>query len=613
MALIFQNYATWRPEKGCFQGFFINGTFPAQKHPNTAPMDNLTKARATAGGNIVETLLLERHAVSQEELEDARQQAETAGVRLEKYLVEKNLVSGAEMALVMSDYLRMPPLDLRHFTPNQDLLSLIPKETVARHLVVPIARVGRMLTVALGDPFDVLAVEEVQARTGLDVFPVVAPERQVAEIAQRAVQQPSQDLQEVLRDVGEQDVELGSVQQDELSLDEMLEGAEDAPVIRIVNTILVEALRKRASDIHLEPMEKKLRLRYRIDGLLYENPYPPKQMQSAIISRVKIMSNLDIAERRVPQDGRFKIKAMGKEVDVRVSTLPTAHGEKVVMRLLDRAGLATSLKDLGLDPRALDHLLYAIEQPHGMILATGPTGSGKTTTLYSALQEINRPGVNIITVEDPIEYQIPGINQVQTHPEVGLSFANGLRSILRQDPDIIMVGEIRDAETAAIGIQAALTGHLVLTTLHTNDSAGAVTRMLNMGIEPFLLASSLIMAQAQRLYRKLCPACKKARQVPVDILRANKIDPDAFGGVKFYEPRGCPKCNDIGYRGRAALMEILIVNEDIRQLILKEANAGAIRAEATRQGMVTLREAGLQRVREGITSIEEILRVSSGE
>ena len=393
----------------------------------------------------------------------------------------------------------------------------------------------------------------------------------------------------------------------------MLESADDAPVIRIVNSLLVEALRKRASDIHIEPMEKTVRLRYRVDGLLYENPSPPKHLQSAITSRVKIMSNLDIAERRVPQDGRLKVRALGKEIDVRVSTLPTVHGEKIVMRILDKTNLAPSLSALGLDEQAFKDINFAIAQPYGMILVTGPTGSGKTTTLYSALQELNEPGVNIVTAEDPVEYQLGGINQVQTNPEVGLTFAGALRSMLRQDPDIVMVGEIRDGETATIGVQAALTGHLVLSTLHTNDAAGAIARLTQMGIEPFLLASSLVMTQAQRLYRKLCPACKKPREMPVEILENNHLNPEEFEGVKFYGPRGCPKCSGLGYRGRGALMEVLLVNEAVRQMILEDANAAEIRNAACENGMLTLRDVGLKRVREGTTSIEETLRVTATE
>jgi type II secretory ATPase GspE/PulE/Tfp pilus assembly ATPase PilB-like protein len=360
-------------------------------------------------------------------------------------------------------------------------------------------------------------------------------------------------------------------------------------------------------------MEKSMRLRYRIDGMLYENPSPPKRLHAAISSRIKILSNLNIAERRVPQDGRFKIKALGREADVRVSILPTVHGEKIVMRILDKGQLAPSLDALGLDPLALDNFKYAISQPHGMILVTGPTGSGKTTTLYSCLQDLNTPDVNIITVEDPVEYQLAGINQVQAHADIGLSFAAGLRSILRQDPDIVMVGEIRDAETALIAVQAALTGHLVLSTLHTNDAAGALARMVNMGIEPFLLASSLLMAQAQRLYRKVCTTCRQIAHFPEEVLRTNHLNPDEFRDVHFYEARGCPKCNNLGYKGRGALMEILLVNDAVRSQMLRDSDASKIREIAVQNGMRNLRTVGLQKVRDGITTLDEILRVTSGE
>lgn len=565
----------------------------------------------TLGDNALELILLEREVLSMEQLEDAQRASENAGTRLEKYLVEKELVSGTDMALALSQYLNMPPVELSHFTPNADLAGLVPKETMVRHMVIPIARIGKMLTIAVGDPFDVMAVEEVQVRTGLDVCAVVAPEKQVMELTERIAREPEHGLEDILRDVSDGDIELDLTENEDLSLDEMLESAEDAPVIRIVNSILIEALRCRASDIHLEALEKAMRLRYRVDGVLYENPSPPKHLQSAITSRVKIMSNLDIAERRVPQDGRFKVKAQGKDVDVRVSTLPTVHGEKVVMRILDRTSLSPDLAALGLDPDAYEKMERGINEPHGIILVTGPTGSGKTTTLYSALQELNKSGVNIITVEDPVEYQLEGINQVQTHADIGLTFASGLRSILRQDPDIVMVGEIRDSETAAIAIQAALTGHLVLSTLHTNDAAGAIARLLNMGMEPFLLASSIIMTQAQRLYRKLCTSCRKPRELPVEILKRNHIDPDMFDGVKMYEPGGCPKCNHIGYKGRAALMEIMEVDDAIRAIVLQEGNAGTVRDQAVRSGMRTLRDVGLDKVKEGETTIEEVLRVST--
>ena len=559
-------------------------------------------------------ILVRRGAAGPDDVEDARQKAATAGERLEKWLVEKGVVEPEEMAAALAEYLDMPPINLRHFSVDEGLLNILPKETMSMHMVIPVMRMKDRLMVALGDPFDVVAVDELHAITGLEIVPMVAPETQVTENLQRFVQESTEGLEEILKDVEEADeVELGQEQQEDMSLDEMLQKAEDAPVIRIVNSILVEGIRKRASDIHIEPLEKSLRLRYRVDGVLYESPSPPKQLQGAITSRIKIMGNLDIAERRVPQDGRFKIRALGREADIRLSVLPTIHGEKIVMRILDKSALAPNVAALGLDQLAYERLMYAIKQPHGMILVTGPTGSGKTTTLYSCLQELNDPGVNIITVEDPVEYQLPGINQVQTHAAVGLTFASALRSILRQDPDIVMVGEIRDSETAQIAIQAALTGHLVLSTLHTNDASGAVARMLYMGIEPFMIASAVIMAQAQRLFRKLCPACKREREIPVDILRVNRLDPEEFAGVTFYEPVGCPKCNGIGFKGRGALMEILLMSDAVRDLVLRNADSAAIREKAIEEGMVTLRNAGLQRVKEGVTSIEEAMRVTGGE
>jgi type IV pilus assembly protein PilB len=567
---------------------------------------------ATHGDRLMEILLL-RKAVKADALAEAREEAESTGTRLEKILVQRNLVSGVDMALSLSEYLNLPPIQLTRYTPDAHLIEQFSRELLQRHRLLPMSKTDTILIVAMGDPFDVVGLESLHAMTGLDVVPMVAPEKDVADVLQKMVREPTQGLEDILRDVGEGDVEVGREKQDEVSLEDMMESAEDAPVIRIVNSIMVEALRKHASDIHIEPFERAIRLRYRVDGVMYESHSPPKHLQSAIISRLKIMSNLNIAERRVPQDGRFKIRAMGKEADVRVSILPTVHGEKVVMRILDKSALAANLGSLGLDPRSLDNLRYAIAQPHGMILVTGPTGSGKTTTLYSCLQELNQPDVNIITVEDPVEYQLMGINQVQTHSEVGLTFAAGLRSILRQDPDIVMVGEIRDGETASIAVQAALTGHLVLSTLHTNDAAGAIARLLFMGVEPFLLASSLIMTQAQRLFRKLCTVCKQPIQIPLETLRANHMDPELFKDMQFFGPRGCPKCGNSGYRGRGSIMEILLLNDAIKDMILKHANAGTIRDVAVKNGMLTLRDMGLFRVREGVTTLEEVLRVTGSE
>ena len=565
-----------------------------------------------ASGKTLADVLLRRRVVEPVALKEAMAEAEDTNGRLEHILVQKDLLPPAEMALALAEYLGISPISLAHFTPDPDLLEMIPYKTLKQLQVVPVSRTKNMLYLAMADPFNLMGMEMLHTMTKMEVIALVAPESEVSDILERSAKAPEQGLEEILRDVGDE-VEVDMDQVEDVSLDEIMEIAEDAPVIRIVNSIMVEALRKHVSDIHIEPMEKSLRLRYRIDGLLYESPSPPKRLHPAICSRIKILSNLDIAERRIPQDGRFKIKAMGKEADIRVSILPTVNGEKIVMRILDKTSLAPSLSALGLDPKAFENFMFAINQPHGMILVTGPTGSGKTTTLYSALQDMNKIDVNIITVEDPVEYQLMGINQVQTHADVGLTFATGLRSILRQDPDIVLVGEIRDGETANIAVQAALTGHLVLSTLHTNDAAGAVARMTNMGIEPFLLASSIIMTQAQRLYRRLCTACRQTMDIPLDLLRLNHLDPAQFEDTTFYKAKGCPKCANLGYKGRGALMEILMVTDPIREQILRDSNASAIRKMAKENDMLTLRDVGLEKVKEGFSTLEEILRVTSGE
>jgi type IV pilus assembly protein PilB len=559
-------------------------------------------------------ILERRNLLDHNRLQEVLNSASAEGKRLEEYLVEKKILSDTDLTLVISEYLGMAPINLAHFTPDNQLLELIPADKLRHTTAVPVARFGKTLSVAFGDPFNTANIDELQTLTGLKIEPLVASERDVKEVLQKFLEQAGTQLEDVLKNMTDSDdVEVGHDQKEEISLDEMLESAEGAPVIRIVNSILVEALRRRASDIHIEPMEKVLRLRYRVDGDLYEVPSPPKNLQSAIISRIKIMSDMNIAERRIPQDGHFKAKAVGKEVDVRVNVLPMIFGEKVVMRILDKSNLAPSLSALGLDKKAFESMTYAIAQPHGIILVTGPTGSGKTTTLYSCLQDLNKTDVNIVTAEDPVEYQLAGINQVQINEEVGMTFANTLRAVLRQDPDIIMIGEVRDNETASIAIKAALTGHLVLSTLHTNDAAGAITRMRDMNIEAFLLSSSIIMAQAQRLYKKLCPACKKPAKIAAEILRLNNIDPKFLADAQLFRPVGCPKCMNTGFKGRSSLMEILMVDDAIRQLILQNMNAKMLADKAIENGMMTLRMVGLEKIKEGISSLEEILSVTGGE
>lgn len=559
-------------------------------------------------------ILQKRQGIKGSFLREIREEAQMTGRRIEKLLVERGVVASADMALAIAEYLRMRPISLVHFTPDAELLNIVPREILMKDQAIPVCKTGRMLTVALGDPFNVMAVEELHVLTKLDIVPVVAVDKEVAEVIERFAGEKVQDLEMVMKDFEEGgDVEAIHEEVEPSGLEDAKEQASGAPVIRMVNSIMLEAIRKHASDVHLEPMEKSLQLRYRIDGILYSQPGPPKIIQQAVISRIKILSNLNIAERRVPQDGRFKMRALGKEYDVRVSILPTVHGEKIVMRILDKSTLMANLAALGLDPKAYENIKYAISQPHGMLLVTGPSGSGKTSTLYSAIQELNRPQVNIVTVEDPVEYQLKGINQVQTRADIGLTFAVGLRALLRQSPNIIMVGEINDDETATIATMAALTGHLVLSTLHTNDAAGAVARMLYMGIDGFMLSASLVMAQSQRLFRNLCTACREEREMPREILRLNRVDPQLLEGVKLYRAKGCPKCMNLGYKGRGALMEILLVDHSIRELILKGASAGVIRKQAIENGMLTLRDVGILRVRDGLTSIEEILLVTSGD
>ncbi len=574
-------------------------------------VEALNKSVTPQSGRIRD-ILLRRGAITAEVLAEAEQEAHKNGVRLEKYLADKHRVPAVDMTLAIAEYLRMSPIGLAHFTLNKSLMDVVPQEMMQRRKVVPIAQVGRSLTVALGDPFDLTAIDELAATTGLKIVPLAAPAPEIQSILDRLTSEATKglDLEELMKEEGE--VQILEEGQEEQSLDEMLESAEGAPVIRMVNMILVEALRTGASDIHIEPMEKKVRLRYRIDGDLVEKPGPPKGLQNAVLSRIKIMSDLNIAERRIPQDGRFNIKALGKEVDLRVSILPTVHGEKVVMRTLDKGSLSPSLGALGLDPVAEEAMRYAIRQPHGIILVTGPTGSGKTTTLYSCLQELNTEDVNIITCEDPVEYQLAGINQVQVNAKVGLTFAAALRSVLRQDPDIVLVGEIRDAETAQIALRAALTGHLVLSTLHTNDAPGAVTRLIDMGVEPFMLGSSLILSQAQRLYRKLCNACKRPTEIDPEILASNHIDPKEFEGATVYKAVGCPRCNQ-GYKGRGAIMEVFQINDSIRQGILKGLNTSEQRELGKANGMITLKQAGLARVKEGLTTLEAALAVTGGD
>lgn len=531
----------------------------------------------------------------------------------------KAISDPVQRVLAAADYFSMPPLALpQGFVPEDALLCGRGIEFWSKAKALPLVKVAGRLTVAFADPFDLPSREEVTRVAGGRVWSVVAAESEVAEALNRVkakedAANPALALENIMRGQ-EADVEVSAVDTGKADeFDASLDAAGEAPVIRMVNSMMIEALKTKASDIHFEALEKTSRLRYRIDGALVERPAPPKALHNAVVSRIKIMSNLDIAERRQPQDGRFKIRALKKEVDVRVSILPTVHGEKVVMRILDKANLAPGLSSLGLDEYAYKAMKFAIDQPHGIILVTGPTGSGKTTTLYSCLQDLNRGDVNIVTAEDPVEYELAGVNQCHVNVAQGLTFAGILRSVLRQDPDIVLVGEIRDGETADIAVKAALTGHLVLSTLHTNDACGVVARLFDMGIQPFMLASSLILAQAQRLYRRLCPYCRRPVAVDRALLEANKVDPAPFEGVEVFGPVGCPKCHGTGYKGRGAMMEVLPISPKIRHIVEKGGNAELLRAAALEEGMVTLKEAGMMKVRAGLTSLEAAFAVTGGE
>jgi type IV pilus assembly protein PilB len=565
------------------------------------------------GERIADTLLADG-LLTQEQLTEVLELQKKQGGRLLKLLLDKQLVTDQDMMVSMGRCLGASPITLAKMHVPQEVVELIPKELAQAYKMVAIARLGRKLFVAMADPLNVLALDDLRrVRPNLQIVPLISTEKAVVDFLNNAQTQIGGGIDAILKDVDVSDVELAKDKGEEINLDQLVESSEEGPVIKLVNIMLVQAIKDRASDIHIEPFEKQLRLRYRVDGVLYDSTAPPKGLQSAIASRIKIMANLDIAERRLPQDGRFRIKLAGRDVDLRVSVLPTVHGEKIVMRVLDKGNLSLNLESLGLPPDDLQKFKNAIDAPHGMILMTGPTGSGKTSTLYAVLTQLNTSDVNIVTVEDPVEYQMVGVNQVQVKPEIGLTFAGGLRSILRQDPDIVMVGEIRDSETADIAVKAALTGHLVLSTLHTNDSPGAIARMVDMGIEPFLVSSSVLMVCAQRLLRKICPHCKDTLKVPADVISRLSMNHDEVSAATYYRGRGCSRCKETGFLGRMAIMEVLSISNALREQILLNTSAKNLKDTALKEGLRTLRVAGLEKAKAGLTSLDEVLRVSGGE
>ena len=518
----------------------------------------------------------------------------------------------------MGRVLNTAPINLSKLSIPAELINLIPKDVALNHKVVPVAQLDNRIYVAMADPLNVIALDDVKRITKLEVYPYIANEKQIidkinsVDLAKGSIEEVIQDAQKQAQiEADAEKVEITKETVDEVNIDELAASTEQAPVIKLANIIIVQAIKDGASDIHIEPFEKSVRLRYRIDGVLIDAPPPPKNLFVPLISRIKIMSNLDISERRLPQDGRMRVRVANRDIDLRVSTLPTVHGEKCVLRILDKSNLSTSLDKLGLDQDTYVRFKAAIDAPHGLILVTGPTGSGKTTTLYSALTELNNPEYNIITVEDPVEFQIPGINQVAVRKEIGLTFANALRSILRQDPDIIMIGEIRDKETAEIAVEAALTGHQVLSTMHCNDAPGAISRLDDMGIAPFLISSSVILSCAQRLIRRICRICKEPVKYDEAIFNDLGVQPELFSGITFYKGHGCERCKNTGYSGRAAIIEAMTVTDEIRKLIVHRASSVDIGKVAISQGMKTLRMVALEKAKEGITTLEQVMVVTA--
>jgi type IV pilus assembly protein PilB len=555
-------------------------------------------------------ILLKSNLITRDQLEHAVAQQKVEGGRLGTILTKLGLVKEEDVARRLGEQYGIPYIDLDSQAIEPSVVRLIPVGIVQKHLVIPVAKHGSTLSMAMVDPTNVFAVDDIKFMTGLKIELMVATEAAVRRAIDR-LYDSSESLQNVMASIEDAGMEVMEEQDDShLNIGELKQAVEEAPVVKLVNLILAEAIKKGASDIHAEPYEKAFRIRFRIDGVLYEVMSPPMSLKSAIISRLKIMADLDISERRLPQDGRMKVKFKGREVDFRVSTLPTLFGEKVVMRLLDKSNLKLDLGKLGFEPQALAAFEEAIRAPYGMLLVTGPTGSGKTTTLYSALDRLNQPETNIMTAEDPVEFNIKGINQVLIREHIGLNFAAALRSFLRQDPDVIMVGEIRDYETAEIAVKAALTGHLVLSTLHTNDAPSAVTRLLNMGIEPFLVASSVILIVAQRLLRRVCGQCKAPVAVPSHALVEVGLSEVEAASITCYEGHGCETCSGTGYKGRIAIYEVLVLTPELRDLILSGGSAIEIKRAAIQQGMHTLRMSGLEKLKEGITTVQEVVRVT---
>ncbi len=560
-------------------------------------------------------LLTKASLITQDQLKEAlRVQKETGG-KLGETLIKLGFVSEEDITECLSQQFGVPSINLQHFEIDASVIKLIPGDVARKYNILPVNKTGATITIAMADPTNVFAMDDIKFMTGYNFEPVVASELGIkAAIDNYYGTTSSLELKKVMEDLQTQEsADLEVLEEDEeLDVTALADSAEEAPVVKLCNLILTDAIKRGASDIHIEPYEKEYRVRFRIDGILYEIMNPPLKLKDAMTSRMKILSKLDISEKRLPQDGRIKLKIkledMNKELDFRVSVLPTLFGEKIVMRLLDKDNLRLDMTKLGFEQESLARFEEAIFKPWGMVLVTGPTGSGKTNTLYSALSKVNSPEVNIMTAEDPVEFNLPGINQVQMKEQIGLNFAATLRSFLRQDPNIILVGEIRDFETAEIAIKAALTGHLVLSTLHTNDAPSTINRLMNMGIEPFLVATATQLIAAQRLVRRICANCKEVVDMTPQAIANLGYRKDEIGTFSVYKGRGCDKCNNTGYKGRVGLIEVMNIDDDIRDLILSGGTAVDIKKKAIENGMITLRRSGLVKIKEGITTVEEVVR-----
>jgi type IV pilus assembly protein PilB len=559
-------------------------------------------------------LLVRSNLITREQLQNALEEQKESGgqLRLGSVLIKNDYISEIELTTFLSKQYSVPSINLAEFEIDPAIIKLIPIEVVQKYQAIPVNRSGSTLIIAMSDPSNIFAIDDIKFMTGYNVEVVVASDTGIKASIDKYYDQ-SASLADMMSDLEMEDFEL--VDDDEqVDISTLERASVEAPVIKLVNLILTDAIKKKASDIHIEPYERTFRVRYRIDGILYEVMKPPMKLKNAITSRIKIMAELDIAERRLPQDGRIKIKlGGGKDMDFRVSALPTLFGEKIVLRLLDKSSLQLDMTKLGYEPEALEHFKEAIHKPFGMVLVTGPTGSGKTVSLYSALAELNKTSENISTAEDPVEFNFAGINQVQMHEDIGLNFAAALRAFLRQDPDIIMIGEIRDFETAEIAVKAALTGHLVLSTLHTNDAPSTVNRLLNMGIEPFLVASAVNLITAQRLARRVCQECKTVEEIPVQALIDAGVPPEEAPEYVCYRGTGCDKCNKTGFKGRVGFYQVMPMLEELKELVLNGANTAEIKRESMRLGIKTMRQSGLTKLKEGVTSFEEVLRVTASD